>query len=304
MSFYAIAKGKQTGIFNSWAECKSYTDGYTNAIFKKFNNKEDAETFIENMAKREVSVSKKIDDNVNKIPTKTPPINKIGESTFEPDYYVYTDGACSNNGKENALAGIGIYFGENDTRNVSMKITGKQSNNTAELGAILQLYNIIDVDILSGKKIGIVSDSLYAIRCATSYGKKCEEKGWIEDIPNKDIVKEVYELYKDISNIQFLHIMAHTENTDIHSKGNDGADKLANKAIGLDECPYKDVKNRVYLVVPFIKKDLVKRLGGKWDVSKKQWYIYSNADNKEEVLSHFPFSPSAGSSNTHGRSSS
>ena len=47
---------------------------------------------------------------------------------------------------------------------------------------------------------------------------------------------------------------------------------------------------------------LVKRLGGKWDVSKKQWYIYSNADNKEEVLSHFP--TLAGSLNIHGRSSS
>ena len=41
---------------------------------------------------------------------------------FIPDYYVYTDGACSNNGKNNALAGIGIFFGINDIRNVSKKI--------------------------------------------------------------------------------------------------------------------------------------------------------------------------------------
>jgi len=30
---------------------------------------------------------------------------------------VYTDGACSNNGKSNAKAGYGVYFSENDRRN-------------------------------------------------------------------------------------------------------------------------------------------------------------------------------------------
>ena len=29
---------------------------------------------------------------------------------------VFTDGACSNNGKPNAKAGLGVYFGENDQR--------------------------------------------------------------------------------------------------------------------------------------------------------------------------------------------
>ena len=36
--------------------------------------------------------------------------------SFTPDYYFYTDGACSNNGKYNALAGIGIFFGIGDNR--------------------------------------------------------------------------------------------------------------------------------------------------------------------------------------------
>ena len=52
---------------------------------------------------------------------------------FKPDIIVYTDGACIHNGKKNALAGIGVYFGENDFRNTSSRISGKQSNNTAEL---------------------------------------------------------------------------------------------------------------------------------------------------------------------------
>ena len=34
-------------------------------------------------------------------------------------YKVHTDGACSNNGRPNAKAGLGIYFGPDDPRNSS-----------------------------------------------------------------------------------------------------------------------------------------------------------------------------------------
>jgi len=203
----------------------------------------------------------------------------------EFDYYVYTDGACSNNGKPHAKAGIGIYFGVDDARNVSAPINGKQSNNTAEIGAILHLYGIIENDIVQGKKIGIVSDSEYAIKCVTSYGSKCEIQGWEKDIPNKELVKQTYEHYKDKPNVKFIHVKAHTGRHDIHSVGNDAADRLANQAIGVDACPYQN--QRLYLQVPFAKKDSVKQMGGRWDASKKLWYILNNSHNKDEVLKLF-----------------
>ena len=213
MTFYAVANGRSIGIFLTWNDCNNSVKGHKNALFKKFDTKEEADNFIKvNDAKHMVS------DNV-----------------FNPDYYVYTDGACSNNGRDNALAGIGIYFGRNDNRNISKKIEGKQTNNTAELSAIIETYYIIENDILNGKKIAIVSDSEYAIKCVSSYGEKCYNKGWNVDIPNKELVKTAYEMYKD-KLIQFIHIKAHTHNTDIHSVGNDNADKLANIAIGLESC--------------------------------------------------------------------
>lgn len=155
-----------------------------------------------------------------------------------PEYYVYTDGACSNNGKSNAMAGIGIFFGLNDPRNVSKRIEGKQSNNAAELTALIDLYKIIENDIVANTCVAIVSDSNYALRCISTYGDKCHKKNWNVDIPNKELVKTAYELYKNKKNIKFILIKAHTENSDVHSVGNDGADKLANLAIGLDHCPY------------------------------------------------------------------
>jgi ribonuclease HI len=225
MVFYAVANGKNIGIFSNWNDCKNSVSGYKNAIFKKFETREEADTFIQN----------------NKIASCIDTINTTEKEEiieFNPDYYVYTDGACSNNGKENAAAGIGIFFGIDDIRNVSKKIDGKQTNNAAELTAIIETYYIIENDITDGKKIAIVSDSEYAIKCVSSYGEKCYKQEWKKDIPNKELVKTAYEMYKDKSNIQFIHVKAHTCNTDIHSIGNDNADKLANIAIGLESCPY------------------------------------------------------------------
>ena len=143
--------------------------------------------------------------------------------------YVYTDGACRDNGYTGARAAIGIYFGHQDPRNVSQRIEGKQTNNTAELGAILHLYTILE-DIKAGKRIGIVTDSIYAIRCCTTYGKKCADAGWKKDIPNKEMVKKAYELYSG-TNVEFIHVMAHTGNTAVHSLGNAESDRLATNAL-------------------------------------------------------------------------
>jgi len=208
---------------------------------------------------------------------------ETNEEIIESDYYVYTDGACSNNGRENAMAGIGIFLGQDDPRNVSELVEGKQSNNTAELTAIIKTWPIIEKDILDGKKVTIVSDSIYAIRCVSSYGEKCAQSGWKKDIPNKELVKVAYEIYKDNKNVEFMHIKAHTDNQDVHSIGNDGADRLANKAIGLDSCPYTSPE-KIYLNVSYHEKDKVKALGGRWDPKKKKWYIFDDNNEKDNIL--------------------
>tara|TARA_Y100000992_G_scaffold201149_1_gene137144 strand:- start:10 stop:507 length:498 start_codon:yes stop_codon:yes gene_type:complete len=148
---------------------------------------------------------------------------------------VYTDGACSNNGRKNARAGIGIYFGQNDSRNVSCISPGKQTNNVAELTSIIKTYFILEKEINEDKSyVLIVSDSIYAIRACTTFGEKCATKKWKDKkpIPNVELVKQAYVLFLNKPNVQFLHVDAHTGKQDIHSLGNYYADKLANRAIG------------------------------------------------------------------------
>ena len=287
MTFYAVANGRTIGIFLNWNDCNNSVKKYKNALYKKFNTKEEADNFIKVNEKNIDDMNNNIQNhNIISFFDNIIVNSKDDNIVFNPDYYVYTDGACSNNGKDNALAGIGIFFGINDNRNISKKIEGKQTNNTAELSAIIETYHIIENDILNGKKIAIVSDSEYAIKCVSSYGEKCYRKCWNVDIPNKDLVKIAYEMYKDKLNIQFIHIKAHTNNTDIHSFGNDNADKLANIAIGLESCPY-NTSTKIYLIIPFIKKDEIKKIGGVWDTNKKKWYVYENNKNIDKILTIF-----------------
>ena len=206
MSFYAVAQGKQCGIYHSWNECQENVKGFKGAKFKKFNNENDAKLFIEN---------NQCDENIS----------------IEPDYFVYMDGACSKNGCEGAKSGIGIYFGEYDPRNVSKKLEGKHTNNVAELEAMIYAFSIVQEDLKQRKTITFVSDSEYAIKCATSYGKIQHLLCWEKDIPNKDLVKILYESCSQYNNLQFLHIKAHTNKKDTHSQGNENADLLARNAV-------------------------------------------------------------------------
>ena len=207
MSFYAVAQGKQCGIYDSWNECQKNVKGFKGAKFKKFNNENDAKLFIEN------------NQCLENIPS------------IEPDYFVYMDGGCSKNGCEGAKSGLGIYFGENDPRNVSNKLEGKHTNNVAELQAMICAFSIVQEDLKQGKTITFVSDSEYAIKCANSYGKTQHLLSWEKDIPNKDLVKTLYESCSQYNNLQFLHIKAHTNKKDKHSMGNENADLLARKSI-------------------------------------------------------------------------
>ena len=306
MEYYAIAKGKKTGIFANWDSCKTYIDGYKGAIFKKFDNKKDAILFIKknnSQINNKKSVQKDISSyfnisnktitgfssNSKTLDNKSSEINGINEIN-ETIEYIYTDGGCINNGKPNAIAGIGIYFGENDPRNVSKKLIGQQTNNIAELTAIILAYQIIKNDnidnldkIKFNKNLTIFSDSEYAIKCATTYGAKNNKVNWTIDIPNKELVKQLYQLYKtNLPDIKLKFIRSHTGYKDKHSLGNEKADELASISIGNNN--KNNNYKKIYINVPFVKKNDAKTHGAKWDRKAKKWYIMNNSSRKEILI--------------------
>ena len=44
--YYAVKKGKSTGIFQSWEECRASVEGYPGAVYKGFPGLEEAESYL------------------------------------------------------------------------------------------------------------------------------------------------------------------------------------------------------------------------------------------------------------------
>jgi len=148
-------------------------------------------------------------------------------------FVIYTDGACKHNGSEKAKAGLGVHFSEKNIikiNDISEKLNYKtQTNNAAELMAILlclekcKEYNI-------QQKIYIYTDSNYSINCITIWYPEWIKKGNYENRKNIDILHKINNIYQNL-NIKINHVRAHTKLNDIHSLGNEIADKLAVSAI-------------------------------------------------------------------------
>lgn len=197
---------------------------------------------------------------------------------------IYTDGACTNNGYVNAKAGYGIYFSPESkikpNYKVSLKVPSslKQSNNVAELLGIIHAIQILEKENFNSK-VDIYTDSKYCMLMAS-------KTVFTEKTKNIELVKLLSELIVKYSHLITLkYIRAHTNNDDQHSIGNKEADLLATNSIKEFQKKNKSdsVKpQRIYLNVSYQEKDDAKKLGAKWDRSKKKWYCYS--DNKTSLM--------------------
>ena len=95
------------------------------------------------------------------------------------DLIIFTDGACTKNGKADAKAGMGIYFPNNELKNISEKFTQSPiTNQRAELYAIYIALSKAVQEINKYNKIVFYSDSMYSIKSLTEWIKNWEKNGW------------------------------------------------------------------------------------------------------------------------------
>ncbi|OLN95282.1 Ribonuclease H [Colletotrichum chlorophyti] len=139
----------------------------------------------------------------------------------------YTDGSSLGNGKDGSRAGVGVFFGRNDPRNISEPLQGEtQTNQRAELTAILRALQVMPLT----QSMQIITDSMYSIKCVTQWYKTWEKKGWRtatgEVVKNKDLISGVRECIKNRdaqgARTRFTWVKGHAKNP-----GNLAADRLA-----------------------------------------------------------------------------
>ncbi|XP_067679512.1 ribonuclease H1-like [Haliotis asinina] len=138
---------------------------------------------------------------------------------------VYTDGACFNNGKKGAVAGIGVFWGPGHKNNCSERLGGRPTNNRAEIHAAAKAVR--QAKSMGLKNLVINTDSEFLINCITKWLKGWKKKGWKTaagtEVANKEDIQELDEVLQGI-NVKWMHVRGHQGNP-----GNEAADKLANE---------------------------------------------------------------------------
>ena len=64
--FYVVWKGRQTGVFNTWDECKAQTNGFEGAIFKSFPTRTLAEEGFKTNSQEYIGKDKKVVSELSK----------------------------------------------------------------------------------------------------------------------------------------------------------------------------------------------------------------------------------------------
>jgi ribonuclease HI len=124
---------------------------------------------------------------------------------------VYTDGSTINNGQENPRGGVGVFFGNNDSRNASKKVVAKKiTNNVCELYACILAIEIIlesEPKPFKNTRIQLYSDSNYTINSIVKWAPTWEKNDY-KGIKNPLLIKRLYSYYQEF-NIKMKHVPAH-----------------------------------------------------------------------------------------------
>lgn len=148
----------------------------------------------------------------------------------KPIVHIYTDGSTIGNGRKNATGGYGVFIPVTSyvkerliTREL---VNGKITNGVAELKAMMRALEeilLIDIEVDEDIELEFIIhyDSTYAADVVT--GKKSAKA-------NLELVQSCRGLLAECTervSVEFQHVYSHTGKQDIHSIGNEIADKLA-----------------------------------------------------------------------------
>lgn len=92
--YYAVREGRVPGIYNTWAECQEQINGFRNASFKSFENKEEAEEFV----------------------TGTHSQSIIKQPTSDIDVQIYVDGSWDDRKQQYGWGYVLVVNGESVSR--------------------------------------------------------------------------------------------------------------------------------------------------------------------------------------------
>ena len=190
--FYAVATGRQCGIFTDWSITEKQVKGFAGARYKSFSSRADAEKWLDDpvYSKKHSSTNKKTQSNVY----------PEDEST---DIVIYSDGSSINNPGPGGYGVVIMEAGREKELSGGYRLT---TNNRMEMMAAIVSLRQFEPGT---KSIKLYSDSSYLVNGINKgWVKKWQSNGWKksdgQDVLNIDLWQELVELTEN-SNVQLRY---------------------------------------------------------------------------------------------------
>ncbi|MDR0686690.1 MAG: ribonuclease H family protein [Dysgonamonadaceae bacterium] len=165
--FYVVWKGRTTGIFTSWEECRRQVIGFKGAIYKSFPTEQEARTAMSTKPTLGLTKQRSSVD-------KTPAESIVADS-------IAVDAACSGNPGPMEYRGVETLTGKEIFRE------GPFENGTNNIGEFLAIVHGLELLSRRGSSMAVYSDSLNAMlwverkKCGTKL-KPCSENDRIFEL--------------------------------------------------------------------------------------------------------------------------
>lgn len=190
--FYAVGVGRQTGVYNTWAEAEKQVKGFAGAKFKGFPTKAEAESFCENPVYGGGVGNKKTATTSKASQVDLPTTGRHDK------IIIYTDGGCSGNP---GPGGYGAVILDDEKRTELSGGFRLTTNNRMEMMAcIVAFEQITDRD----KPVHVYSDSSYMINGLTKgWAAGWRRRGWKKSdgqpAVNPDLWQRLLDLYENLT---------------------------------------------------------------------------------------------------------
>jgi ribonuclease HI len=146
---------------------------------------------------------------------------------------VFTDGACSNNGRPGSKAGYAVWFPDHPSLSTSARVPDNQpqTNQRGELAAIHRAVVILDEGGYYDESIVIYTDSEYSINGLTKWIVGWVARGWKTSVGgtvlHRDLFEDISKRLSKFKSHRFVHVRSHTGGEDELSRNNDIVDRMA-----------------------------------------------------------------------------
>lgn len=195
--FYAVRKGRKTGVYTSWPECQDQINGFSGAEYKSFKSEKEAKDYLAGAIRIEKVLC---------------PLEDMAEA--------YVDGSYNVSTKEYSYGAVLCFQGKEYV--------------FSEKGEDMSLADMRNVagEILGARKMMELSVELGATKLALYYDYEGIEKwctgAWQAKKPGTIAYKKAYDEMKDKLYVEFHKVEAHSG-----VEQNERVDKLAKQALGL-----------------------------------------------------------------------